>query len=102
MTKAEIVNIISQKTGHEKKQVMQIFETTFKTIRSEMCQGKNIYIRGFATFKVKYKAAKPARIISKNKQIMLSDYYVPAIKPCTSFKKQMKKEYSTKDHPVKR
>ncbi len=56
MTKADIVNEISEKTGIEKMAVQATVEAFMKTIRNSMVEGKNVYLRGFGTFLVKKRA----------------------------------------------
>ena len=58
MTKADIVNEISEKTGIEKMVVQATVEAFMKTIRNSMVEGKNVYLRGFGTFVVKKRAEK--------------------------------------------
>ena len=58
MTKADIVNEISEKTGIEKMAVQATVEAFMKTIRNSMVEGKNVYLRGFGTFVVKKRAEK--------------------------------------------
>ena len=53
MTKADIVNEISEKTGIEKIAVQASVEAFMKSIRNAMIEGKNVYLRGFGTFVVK-------------------------------------------------
>ena len=73
MTKADIVNEISEKTGIEKIVVQTTVEAFMKSIRTSMTEGKNVYLRGFGTFVVKKRAEKVGRNISKN-TIELSIY----------------------------
>ena len=56
MTKADIVNEISEKTGIEKIVVQTTVEAFMKSIRTSMTEGKNVYLRGFGTFVVKKRA----------------------------------------------
>ena len=58
MTKADIVNEISEKTGIEKIAVQASVEAFMKSIRNAMIEGKNVYLRGFGTFVVKKRAEK--------------------------------------------
>ena len=81
MTKAEIVAKISEKTGIEKKEVMSIVEAFMSIAKNSMCEGKNIYLRGFGTLYIKRRARKPGRIISRNTTIMIPAHNIPAFKP---------------------
>ncbi|MCE3007611.1 MAG: integration host factor subunit beta [Bacteroidetes bacterium] len=85
MTKAEIVSKIAQKTGLEKADVSASLEAFFKVVKSSMAEGENIYIRGFGSFVVKKRAKKVARIISRNKPIVINEHYVPTFKAAKVF-----------------
>jgi len=91
MTKADIVAKISKKTGVEKKEVMAIVEAFMSVAKNSMCEGKNIYLRGFGTLFIKRRAKKPGRIISRNTTIMIPAHNIPAFKPAKSFGNRLKK-----------
>lgn len=97
MTKAEIVAKISDKTGMEKKEVMSIVEAFMSTVKNTMCDGKNIYLRGFGTLFIKRRARKPGRIISRNTTIMIPAHNIPAFKPAKSFANRLKKSQPVKE-----
>ena len=81
MTKADIVNEISEKTGIEKIVVQTTVEAFMKSIRTSMTEGKNVYLRGFGTFVVKKRAEKVGRNISKNTTVVIPAHFIPAFKP---------------------
>jgi DNA-binding protein HU-beta len=92
MTKAEIVNSISEKTGVAKRDVAVTVEAFMEEIRNSMAVEKeNVYLRGFGTFLVKHRAQKTARNISKNTTIVIDAHDIPAFKPCKGFMEQMDK-----------
>ena len=66
MTKADIVNEISRKTGVDKATVLTTVEAFMDSVKDSMVGGKNVYLRGFGSFTLKKRAAKTARNISKN------------------------------------
>ena len=66
MTKADLVNEISEKTGLEKMAVQNTVEAFMKSVRTAMTKGDNVYLRGFGSFVVKRRAEKTGRNISKN------------------------------------
>jgi DNA-binding protein HU-beta len=90
VTKADVVNEISAKTGIEKVDVQEVVETYFKVVKDAMSQGKNVYFRGFGSFIVKKRARKVARNITKNTSIVIPPHYVPAFKPSKTFVAQVK------------
>lgn len=91
MTKADIVNEISEKTGIEKIVVQTTVEAFMKSIRSSMTEGKNVYLRGFGTFVVKKRAEKIGRNISKNTTVVIPAHFVPAFKPAKTFSERVKR-----------
>lgn len=91
MTKADIVNEISEKTGIEKVVVQTTVEAFMKSIRSSMTEGKNVYLRGFGTFVVKKRAEKVGRNISKNTTVVIPAHYIPAFKPAKTFSERVKR-----------
>lgn len=91
MTKADIVNKISETTGIEKVAVQATVESFMKTIREAMMNGSNVYLRGFGSFVVKKRAEKKGRNISKNTTIIIPAHNIPSFKPAKSFVNQVKK-----------
>jgi DNA-binding protein HU-beta len=91
MTKADIVNEISEKTGIEKMAVQATVEAFMKTIRNSMVEGKNVYLRGFGTYVVKKRAEKIGRNISKNTTVVIPAHYIPAFKAAKTFSDRVKR-----------
>lgn len=91
MTKADLVNEISEKTGIEKVAVQASVETFMKSIRESLAKGNNVYLRGFGSFVVKKRAEKTGRNISRNTTIIIPAHNVPAFKPAKSFVERIKK-----------
>ncbi|MFT4738146.1 MAG: DNA-binding protein HU-beta [Cyclobacteriaceae bacterium] len=85
MTKADIINEISEKTGIDKADVQTTVEAFFSVVKSSMADGENIYVRGFGSFINKKRAKKIARNISKNTAIVIDEHYVPSFKPSKIF-----------------
>ena len=61
MTKAEIVENISSRTGLTKKEVAEAVDQFLACISKGLAEGKHYEIRGFGTFKVKARKARMAR-----------------------------------------
>jgi DNA-binding protein HU-beta len=92
MTKADIINEISDKTGIEKIVVKASVEAFMESIKGSMEQGKNVYLRGFGSFVVKKRASKTGRNISKNTAITIPAHYTPAFKAAKPFADSVKKK----------
>lgn len=97
MTKADIINEISEKTGIEKLAVQASVESFMKIVRNNMAEGKNIYLRGFGTFVVKKRAEKTGRNISKNTTVIIPAHYIPAFKPAKTFADKVKKNVKVQE-----
>ncbi len=97
MTKADIINEITATTGVAKKDVTVTVEALMKVIRDAMCDGENVYLRGFGTFVVKKRAEKTARNISKNTTLTIPAHNYPGFKPAKSFQQRMKGEEVTSE-----
>lgn len=91
MTKADIINEISEKTGIEKVVVKASVEAFMKSVKDSMEKGSNVYLRGFGSFIVKKRAEKTGRNISKNTTVIIPAHYIPAFKPAKPFADKVKK-----------
>lgn len=92
MTKADIVNEISKKTGIDKATVLITVEAFMESVKSSLTtQEENVYLRGFGSFILKKRAKKTARNISKNTTIIIDEHNIPAFKPAKVFVDAVKK-----------
>lgn len=96
MTKADVINEISEMTGIARRDVSVTVEALMQVIRTNMSEkGENVYMRGFGSFIVKKRAEKTARNISKNTTLIIPEHNIPAFKPAKSFLQLMKGEEVT-------
>ena len=91
MRKADLINIISEKTGIPKVDVLVTLETMFKEVKESLTKGENIYVRGFGSFITKKRAAKIGRNIKKNTSVQIPAHFIPAFKPAKEFVQEVKK-----------
>lgn len=96
MTKAELVNTISNKLGTEKNETQKVIEAFMQEIRTSMYNGDNVYLRGFGSFVIKTRAAKTGRNISKNIAIEIPAHNIPAFKPSKTFVEKVKSKVAVK------
>ena len=96
MTKAELVNTISNKLGTEKNETQKVVEAFMQEIRTSMYNGENVYLRGFGSFIIKTRAAKTGRNISKNTAIEIPAHNIPAFKPSKTFVEKVKTKVAIK------
>ena len=90
MTKADVINEISDKTGIDKADVQASVEAFFTVVKNNMANGENVYVRGFGSFVNKKRARKIARNISKNTAIVIDEHYIPSFKPSKIFVEKIK------------
>lgn len=96
MTKADIVDNISNKLGFEKIETQRIVEEFMQEVKGSLTGGENVYLRGFGSFIVKQRAEKTARNISKNTTIIIPAHNVPAFKPSKTFVEKVRNEVKIK------
>ncbi len=90
MRKADLVAMISEKTGVPKVDVLVSLEMFFKEVKSTLAEGENVYIRGFGSFIIKKRAKKIGRHIKKNVAIEIPEHFIPSFKPAKIFVEQVK------------
>jgi DNA-binding protein HU-beta len=90
MTKADVVNNISDQLGIDKNDVLATIECFMKEIKSSLESGENVYLRGFGSFIIKTRAEKTGRNISKNTTIKIPAHSIPAFKPAKVFVSDVK------------
>ena len=90
MTKADIVNEITKKTGIDKTTVLTTVEAFMEAVKDSLSNDENVYLRGFGSFVVKKRAQKTARNISKNTTLIIPEHNIPSFKPAKSFLNEVK------------
>ena len=90
MRKADLVSIISEKTGVPKVDVLVSLETFFTEVKDSLSSGENVYVRGFGSFIIKKRARKIGRHIKKNIALEIPEHNIPAFKPAKVFVEQVK------------
>ncbi|WP_185866099.1 HU family DNA-binding protein [Blattabacterium cuenoti] len=96
MTKADIITEIISETGSERIDTQKVIETFMKKIKQSLTSGENVYLRGFGSFIIKYRAKKLGRHISKDESIVIPAHNIPAFKPAKSFTELVKKNVPIK------
>lgn len=90
MTKADIINEISAKSGIQKVEVREAIEGFIGIIKKRVIKGEMIIIQGFGTFGRKHRAEKPGRNISTKETIIIPAHDVPFFKVSPEFKDALK------------
>ena len=93
MTKADVINQITEATGLQRRDVAAVVESFMETIKDSLLnQKENVYLRGFGSFIIKHRAEKTARNITKNTTITIAAHDLPCFKPAKASVDQMKGE----------
>ena len=89
MTKADIVNSVSDATGLTKVETEAVLEGILQSIASSLRKGERIDIRGFGSFIVKKRKAREARNPATNEKVSLQERFVPIFKVSKLLKKEV-------------
>lgn len=90
MTKQDVINQVSERTGLDSLTSRSVIESFFEIIKESLTMGEPIYIRTFGSFNLKRRAPKVARNITQNTAVMIAAHTIPAFKPSPEFTNQVK------------
>ena len=91
MTKADIIDKVSELTGLTKVETEAVFEGVILTISNALKRKDRIDIRGFGSFQVKKRKARDARNPATQELLRLKERYVPVFKVSNLLKEQINK-----------
>lgn len=80
MTKADLIQAISQETGIILKDTKIIVDALLDNIKESMINGEHIELRGFGTFKNKVRKARVARNPNTKDLVHLPERVIPTFK----------------------
>jgi nucleoid DNA-binding protein len=86
MTKADLVEEVSGKTGLTRTDVAVVVDVFLEVVKKSLEDGNNIEIRGFGTFKIKQRKARKARNPRTGEEVPVPDRKVPVFRPSNEFK----------------
>ena len=81
MTKADIVESIFEKVGFSKKDVTEVVEFVFETIKDSLEKGDNVKVSGFGNFVIRQKRARRGRNPQTGKELTITARKVLTFKP---------------------
>lgn len=85
MTKADIINKVSQELGIDRRTVALVIEGFMKCVKDALERDRSVFLRGFGTFSLKKRAAKKAQNIQQGTTICIPARKVPHFKPSEYF-----------------
>ncbi|MCD6594932.1 integration host factor subunit beta [bacterium] len=89
MTKADLVEIVAERSGFTKTDVHVICDMLLDIIKEVMSDGHNIEIRRFGTFKLKVRRPRMARNPRTGDPVPILERVVPVFKPSNEFKEMI-------------
>jgi integration host factor subunit beta len=92
MTKAELVEEVSEKTGLPKKQAEIVVNTVFESIVETLKTGEKIELRGFGSFRLRQREPRKGRNPKTGDKVDVPPKKVPYFKPGKELKELINKE----------
>jgi integration host factor subunit alpha len=89
MTKADIVERVSEGCGITKKDSIDMVEAVFNIIKSTLEAGEEIKISGFGKFDVRQKRERKGRNPQTGKSIVIEARQILSFKPSTILKQSL-------------
>ena len=81
MTKADLINLISEKAGITRVKAETVVNTIFDSMTEALMNDDRIEIRGFGSFSLHYREPRTGRNPKTGEPVVLSGKYVPHFKP---------------------
>ncbi len=89
MTKADIVEIVFEKVGFSKKDIAEVVEEVFESIKSSLESGDKVKISGFGNFTIRHKRARRGRNPQTGSEITIGERKVMTFKASQILKKHI-------------
>lgn len=89
MTKADIIDKISEGTGLTKMETEAVVNGFMTVVKNEMLRGGRVDLRGFGAFTVQQRAARTARNPRTNTPVHVPASIIPVFKPSKEFRKEV-------------
>lgn len=80
MTKQELIDIVSEKSGLTKKETGSVIDIVLDSITETMKRGEKVALVGFGTFEPKTRAARQGRNPATGETIQIAARTVPSFK----------------------
>lgn len=90
MTKQQLVEEISERTGLRRSEAKKAIEGAMEIITQALAAGENVYLRGFGTFAVRNVKEKQARIVATGEKCIVPAHRAVSFKPSSELKNALK------------
>jgi DNA-binding protein HU-beta len=91
VSKADLVDTVSEKTGMKKKDVKEVVDVMLGQVSEHLDRGTKVQLTGFGTFEVRRRKARTGVKPGTTEKIKIPASKYPAFKPGKSLKEQVKK-----------
>lgn len=91
MNKAELVEVLAEKTGASKKSAEESLNTLVEVIKEELSNGGKIQLVGFGTFETRKRAARKGRNPQTGEEMKIAASTVPVFKAGKALKDTVNK-----------
>lgn len=86
MTKADLVERLSERVGLPKNEAVDMVELLFDSMKGILSEGESVKITGFGTFLVRKKGTRKGRNPKTGEEIQIEQRRVVSFKPSQQFK----------------
>lgn len=86
MNKAELIDVLTEKLGSDRRQATAAVENVVDTIVRAVHKGESVTITGFGVFEQRRRAARVARNPRTGETVKVKPTSVPAFRPGAQFK----------------
>ena len=99
MNKAELINSISEKTGHTQLDTLKTLDALMETIEATVAKGDKVLLVGFGTFEPHHRNARPGRNPQTGEPIEIAEATLPKFTPGKLFKDRVVEAHKPKPKP---
>ncbi len=96
MNKAELINSISEKTGHTQVDTLKTLDALLETIEATVAGGDKVQLVGFGTFEPQHRAARAGRNPQTGEPIEIAEATLPKFTPGKLFKDKVVEAHKPK------
>ena len=96
MNKAELIDSVTEKTGHTQADTIKTIDALMETIEATVAKGDKVLLVGFGTFEPHHRAARPGRNPQTGEPIEIAEATLPKFTPGKLFKDRVVEAHKPK------
>ena len=93
LTKAELVDLLFETIGLNKREAKNLVEEFFEEIRTQLEKGESVKLHGFGNFQVREKPQRPGRNPKTGEDVPITARRVVTFHPSPKFKELVEDNY---------